>query len=123
LALLDGDEPALRRALAIFEHLGARPAAGLTAKRLRERGAHAIPRGPHARTRANPAHLTDRELEFLPLLAAGLSNADIAERLYLSPKTVGHHVGHILAKLGVHARSEVGSAAARLGLPLAPPKK
>ena len=119
LALLDGDEPALRRALAIFERLAARPAAALAARLLRERGAHAIPRGPRPSTRANPANLTARELEILPLLAAGHRDADIAQRLYLSPKTVGHHVGHILAKLGVHSRADVAAAAARLGLPLA----
>lgn len=118
LALLDGDEAALRRALAIFERLGARPAAAIATRRLRELGARAIPRGPHGRTRANPANLTGRELEILPLLAAGLRNAEIADRLFLSSKTVGHHVGHILAKLGVHSRGDVAAAADRLGLVL-----
>jgi DNA-binding CsgD family transcriptional regulator len=118
LALLEGDEAAVRRALAIFERLGARPAAALATRRLRERGARAIPRGPHARTRANPANLTSRELEILPFLGQGWRNAEIAERLYLSPKTVDHHIGHILAKLGVHSRSDVAAAARRLGLHL-----
>ena len=122
LVLLDGDEAALRRALASFTQLGARPAAAIATRRLREQGVRAIPRGPHGSTRANPAQLTGRELEILPLLAAGERDAEIAQRLYLSPKTVGHHVGHILAKLGVHARSEVGPAAARLGLPFTPPE-
>jgi DNA-binding CsgD family transcriptional regulator len=116
LALLDGDEPALRRTLASAERLGARPLAALAARRLRAQGVRAIPRGPNARTRANPAQLTARELEILPLLAAGRRNAEIAERLYLSPKTVEHHIGHILTKLDVHARGDVAAAAARLGL-------
>src|SRR3954452_15803850 len=87
-----------------------------------EEGAHAIPRGPHPRTRANPANLTTRELEILPLLAAGLRNAEIATQLFLSPKTVDHHVSHILAKLGVHARGDVAPAARRLGLHLSAAK-
>jgi DNA-binding CsgD family transcriptional regulator len=116
LSRLDGDEEAARQALAIFERLGARAAAALAARRLRDRGVRAVPRGPRPSTRANPANLTARELEILPLLAAGLRNAEIAERLYLSTKTVGHHVGHILAKLDVHTRADVAAAATRLGL-------
>jgi DNA-binding NarL/FixJ family response regulator len=52
-----------------------------------------------------PAELTDREAEVLRLLASGLSNKQIARRLTLSPKTVGHHVEHIYAKLGVSTRA------------------
>jgi DNA-binding NarL/FixJ family response regulator len=92
--------------------------AALTARRLRELGARVIPRGPRPTTRANPANLTARELEILPLLAARKTNTEIAERLFLSPKTVQHHVGSIFAKLGVHARGEIPAAADRLGLPL-----
>jgi DNA-binding CsgD family transcriptional regulator len=110
------DEEALRAALATFEQLGARPMAALTARRLREMGAHAIPRGPRPATRVNPAHLTEREVEVLALIVAGYRNAEIAERLYLSPKTVEHHVGNVLAKLGVHSRHEAVAAAARLGI-------
>jgi DNA-binding NarL/FixJ family response regulator len=122
LVLLDGDEAALRRALASFTQLGARPAAAIATRRLREQGVRAIPRGPYARTRANAANLTAREQELLPLVATGLRTSEIAERLFLSPKTVDRHIEHILAKLGVHARSEVAAAAARLGLSLTPPE-
>ncbi len=119
-ALAEGDDQgALNRALAEFDRLGVRPAALAAARRLRELGAHGIPRGPRPSTRANPAHLTARELEVLPLLAAGRPNAEIAARLFLSPKTVDHHVGSILAKLGVHRRSDVAAAATRLGVPIA----
>ena len=59
-----------------------------------------MPRGARASTRANVGGLTDREVEVLDLLDEGLRNAEIAERLHLSEKTVGHHVSAILAKLG-----------------------
>jgi len=52
----------------------------------------------------------------LPLLAEGLRNAEIAERLIVSPKTVDHHVSAILRKLDVRTRAQAASAAARFGL-------
>jgi ATP/maltotriose-dependent transcriptional regulator MalT len=117
LALADSaDEDDLRRALEIFQSLGARPAASLVVKQLRASGARAIPRGPRLPTRLNPAGLTRRELEVLALLGQGLRNADIAERLVVSPKTVDHHVSAILRKLGVPNRVAAAEEAARLGL-------
>jgi DNA-binding CsgD family transcriptional regulator/tetratricopeptide (TPR) repeat protein len=117
LALTDSGEPeALREALDEFRNLGARAAEAIVARRLRELGERGIPRGPRARTRANAAGLTSRELEVLPLLAAGLRNAEIADRLIVSPKTVDHHVSSILRKLDVRTRGQAGAAAARLGL-------
>jgi DNA-binding CsgD family transcriptional regulator/tetratricopeptide (TPR) repeat protein len=119
LALADGDDAALRRSLDALQQLGARPAAATVARRLRERGARGVPRGPRPRTRDNPANLTPRELEVLALIVEGLRNADIAERLFLSERTVAHHVSAILKKLDVHSRGEASAAAARLGI--APP--
>jgi DNA-binding CsgD family transcriptional regulator/tetratricopeptide (TPR) repeat protein len=117
LALADGgDEPALRQALTELQRLGARPAVGIVTRRLRERGVHGVPRGPRRATQDNPANLTAREVEVLALIAQGLHNADIAERLFLSPKTVDHHVSAILRKLGVRTRGEASAEAARLGL-------
>lgn len=111
-----GDEPALRLALTELQRLGARPAVGIVTRRLRERGVRGVPRGPPQATRRNPASLTAREAEVLALIADGLRNAEIAERLFLSRKTVDHHVSAILRKLGVHTRGEASAEAARLGL-------
>ena len=62
-------------------------------------------------TRAHPAGLTSRQAEVLDLLREGLSDAEIAERLVLSRRTVEHHVAAILAKLGVGSRREAARAA------------
>ena len=65
------------------------------------------------RMTVEPGNLTSRELEILGLLADGLSQGDIAERLCISPKTVGTHFEHILGKLGVHSRAQAVAAAYR----------
>jgi DNA-binding NarL/FixJ family response regulator len=57
--------------------------------------------------------LTKREVEVLDLLGHGLSNREISDRLYISRKTVEHHVGNILAKLGLRGRAEAAAYAAR----------
>jgi DNA-binding NarL/FixJ family response regulator len=75
-----------------------------------------LPRGPRAATRENPAGLTAREVEVLELVAQGLRNAEIAKRLFLSEKTVGHHVSAILRKLDVRTRGEASAEAGRLGI-------
>ena len=117
LALIDADDDAvLQRALAELQALGAQPAAGVVARRLRERGALNLPRGQRPATRANPANLTPRELEILALVAEGLRNAEIAERLFLSQRTVDHHVSAILRKLGVPNRVQAVTEATRLGI-------
>jgi DNA-binding CsgD family transcriptional regulator/tetratricopeptide (TPR) repeat protein len=113
-ALMDGDETAMRQAHAEFERLGARPAAAIVARRLRELGVRDIPRGPRPATRAHPASLTDREIEVLGLIAEGFRNAEIARRLSVSAKTVDHHVSAVLAKLGVRSRTEAAREAGKL---------
>jgi DNA-binding CsgD family transcriptional regulator/tetratricopeptide (TPR) repeat protein len=79
--------------------------------RLRERGIRRIPRGPRRSTMDHPAGLTRREVEILRLLPIGLRNAEIAQRLHISPRTVDRHISSILGKLGVATRHE---AAAKL---------
>jgi DNA-binding CsgD family transcriptional regulator len=111
-----GDEAALRKALEELQQLGARPAAAIIARRLRERGARGVPRGARPATKANPANLTPREVEVLLLVAQGLRNAEVAGRLVLSERTVDHHVSSILRKLGVRSRAEASVEAVRLGL-------
>ena len=116
LANID-DEESIRKAELIFSALGARPAEAWTKGRLREIGIRTARRGPRASTRANLAGLTRREVDVLDLLAAGLSNADIAERLFITPKTAGHHVSAILAKLGVSSRTAAARYTTQSGDP------
>jgi DNA-binding CsgD family transcriptional regulator len=109
-------ERALRQSLDDLQALGARPAAAIVARRLREQGARGLARGPRSKTQANPAQLTRRQLEVLTLLADGLRNSTIADRLFVSTRTVDHHVSAILGKLGVESRGQAAAEARRLGL-------
>jgi ATP/maltotriose-dependent transcriptional regulator MalT len=117
LALAESDDPVeVRQAIDQLQQMGAKPAAAIIGRRLRQRGVRGIPRGPRPQTRENPAGMTARELEVLALVAEGLRNAQIAERLVVSKKTVDHHVSAILRKLGVRTRGEAVAEAGRLAL-------
>jgi DNA-binding CsgD family transcriptional regulator/tetratricopeptide (TPR) repeat protein len=112
LALLgSGQEAALRDALSIFTDLGAGAAAGITRQTMRTLGFRSIPAGPHSATRAHPLGLTRREHEVLDLIVDGRTNAEIARELFISAKTVDHHVSAVLAKLGVPDRNAARQAA------------
>jgi DNA-binding NarL/FixJ family response regulator len=115
-------EPTLE-ALRDLEDLGAGAAVTIVRRRLRALGVTRIPRGREAGTRANAAGLTRRQLDVLELVAAGMTNAEIAERLVVSVRTVDSHVAAVLAKLGVHTRREAAAAArARDLVPTGPPR-
>jgi DNA-binding NarL/FixJ family response regulator len=97
-----------RAALSGFEQLGAEHAADSAAAFLRERGVRVARRGPR-----EAGTLTRREREVLALLAEGLTNRELAARLFLTPKTVEHHVRNVLRKLGLRSRTEAAAYAVR----------
>jgi DNA-binding CsgD family transcriptional regulator len=116
IALAGGDDAAQLEALAIFERLGATPAAEKLRHKLRATGVRGIPRGPRPSTQENPAGLTTRQIEVLSFMSDGCTNAEIAERLFISSKTVDHHVSAILAKLDARTRAEAVSIALQSAL-------
>ena len=105
----------VRRAIAVLDQLGAAPAAAYARRRLRELGVASVPRGTYASTAANPAGLTGREQEVIELVATGLTNAEIAARLFLSERTAERHLAGIVAKLDVGSRADAVRAATRAG--------
>lgn len=115
LALMDGDAGAQKEALIILAQLGAVSVVDWLRKKMRLEGIRGIMRGPRRDTQENPAGLTQRQLEVLELLVGGLSDNEIADRLFISTKTAGHHVSAILGKLGVRSRQEAAAFAIRRG--------
>jgi DNA-binding CsgD family transcriptional regulator len=105
-ALAAGDVRAQLEALQQFETMGAQAMVRRLRASLQAAGLRGVPRGRRASTRSNPHGLTAREIETLTLLCQGLRNAEIAERLSRSVRTVDHHLAAIYAKLEVPGRSE-----------------
>ncbi len=103
MALLD-------ESLAISTELGMRPLAERVAA-LQERNASQPAKAP-----AYPDGLTLREVEVLQLIAAGKTDREIAEELFISARTVGYHVGNILNKTTTANRTEAATYAGRIGL-------
>lgn len=116
LALAEGDAMACRAALAILDRLGAFAASERLKQQLRAVAVQGIPRGPRPSTRENPAGLTNQQLAVLQLMANGLHNAEIAETLHVSAKTVEHHVSAVLTKLDARSRAQAVGLAHTLGI-------
>ena len=115
VALMHGDEEARLEALEVFETLGASAVAAKLRKTLKDQGV-TIPRAKSRNTRRDAAGLTARQAEVLQLLDEGLSNIEIADRLFVSPRTVEHHVAAVMSKLNASTRDQAVTAAAEQGL-------
>ena len=115
-ALADGNEDSKRKALIILDSLGATATINLIKQQMRDCGIKKIPKGPRQSTKANPAGLTTRQLDVLNLVTNGHPNSEIANKLFISPKTVDHHISAILSKLGVHSRTQAVAAASELSI-------
>lgn len=115
IALMRGSKEEQLRALEILESLGARPVASKFRQAMRAVGI-SVPRGRSQKTRSHPAGLTPRQSEVLALLAEGLTNAEIADHLFVSLRTVENHVSAVLTKLGASSRDAATMIAREEGL-------
>jgi len=104
LALFEGDEADKRKAICMVQELGATAVYEKLKMEMRASGIKSIPRGIRETTRANVARLTEREVDVLKLLKEGMQNKEIADRLFISAKTVDNHITSILFKLDVNSR-------------------
>jgi DNA-binding CsgD family transcriptional regulator len=111
VSLSFGDVDARVEALGILDRLDAVPFANRLRSELHAQGVKGVPRGPQRATRDNPLGLTARQTDVLTLLTEDLTNAEIADRLFISTRTVDHHVSAILVKLGASNRSEAAERA------------
>ena len=100
--------------LRFFEKLDATATLARAQATMRRLGFASIPRGRRADTRANRFGLTRREQEVLTLVTEGLTNADIAARLFIAEKTVDNHVSSVLAKMNVDSRHEAARLVAAI---------
>jgi DNA-binding CsgD family transcriptional regulator len=124
LALLDATgDAALRQAISILTELGASAAVRLARQRMRALGLRSIPSGPQSAAREHPFGLTRREQEVLELICERQTNAQIAGRLFITAKTVDHHVSAVLAKLGASTRREAAARARHVQRPDAPARR
>jgi len=115
LALMHGDQTAQLEALEVLDTLGATAVAAKLRKALRDQGV-SVPRGRGRMTRDHSAGLTARQAEVLQLLDEGLSNTEIADRLFVSSRTIENHVSAILGKLNSSTRREAVTRARAEGL-------
>ena len=116
LILFEGTSADKKEALEIMQKLGAVAVVNKMKHQMRNEGIKNIPRGIRKSTQSNPAHLTEREMDILQLLHEGMQNKEIADKLFISPKTVDHHISSILFKLDVNSRSKAAKEAVKLGI-------
>jgi DNA-binding CsgD family transcriptional regulator len=116
MALAQGDTEGRLRAIEIFGRLGATASAERVSLDLRREGIDFATPRPRASTLRNPMGLTNRQMDVLRALNDGLTNAEIGEKLFVSPKTVDHHVSAILARLEVGSRGEAAAKARKLDI-------
>lgn len=116
-ALADTDnESQLRKALGILDELGARPRGDRLRTKMRRLGITDLPARPRHLYRTESALLTSRQTEVLALMEQGASNAEIADRLFISEKTAANHVSAILTALGAQNRTEAVHVARKAGV-------
>jgi DNA-binding CsgD family transcriptional regulator len=115
IALSLGDEPARMKALGIADRIGARALGSKFRRQLRADGVRGVPRMPRVAGQNNALGLTARQTDVLRLLAEGLTNSEIAKRLFISPRTAEKHVAAVLSRLGAADRHEAVSSARRAG--------
>ena len=116
LVLFEGKEDDKRKAIKIVQDLDASAVYEKMKQEMRNTGIKNIPRGIRKSTRSNAAFLTYREMDVLHLLKEDLQNKEIAAQLYISAKTVDHHISNILFKLDASSRSKAVSEAIRAGI-------
>ena len=116
MVLFEGDDDDKRMALTIVHELGATAVYEKMKLEMRNAGIKNIPRGIRKSTQENPGQLTDRELDVLQLLKENLQNKEIAAKLFISAKTVDHHISSILFKLDVNSRTKAVQEALRLAI-------
>jgi DNA-binding CsgD family transcriptional regulator len=114
LALFNGDEDDKKKAICIVQELGASAVYEKLKMEMRASGIKNIPRGIRETTKSNIARLTEREVDVLKLLKEGMQNKEIADRLFISAKTVDHHITSILFKLDVNSRVKAVNEAINL---------
>ena len=116
LDLFEGGDEQKRKAIALMHTLGANAVYEKLKQEMRNSGIKSIPRGLRKTTQSNHALLTNRELDVLRLLNESLQNRDIASRLYISAKTVDHHISSIFFKLDVNSRLRAVHEALKMGI-------
>ena len=116
LRLFEGSDNDKRKALTLMQALGANAIYEKLKSEMRLTGIRQIPRGLRKSTLSNQALLTSRELDILDLLKSGMQNKEIASKLYISAKTVDHHISAILFKLDVNSRVKAVQEAVSRGI-------